>query len=96
MHDYMTRQMVALKPMTYAGWPVDAGDPFLATPIDGDYFIRCGRAKDAAPVATVAPPLVQKPVAEQPDPDAPAVTPAARRTYTRRPPAAAAPDAEGE
>ena len=54
MHAYMTRQMVALQPMTYAGWPVEAGDPFLATPIDGDYFIRCKRAKDAVPVAAPA------------------------------------------
>lgn len=54
MHEYMTRHMVALKPMTYAQMELAPGDQFRATPVDGDYFCRCGRAKDAqgAPAST--------------------------------------------
>lgn len=46
MHEYMTRAMVARKPMSYVGQDLRAGDEFFATPVDGDYFIKCGSAAD--------------------------------------------------
>lgn len=50
MHEYMTRHMVALIAMTYAQQELNPGDPFRATPIDGDYLARNRRAKDASHV----------------------------------------------
>lgn len=47
MHQYMTRAMVARKPMLYAGQEMQPGDGFMATPVDSEYFIRSGWAQDA-------------------------------------------------
>jgi hypothetical protein len=47
MYEYMTRAMVALKPVTYAGNEIKVGDTFTATPDDAGYLTRC---KIAAPV----------------------------------------------
>lgn len=73
MYQYMTRQMVALKPLTYALFPVNPGEVFLATPIDADYLTRCGKAepaKNIEPIATFhAPPAYEPVQAEPPDPE---------------------------
>jgi hypothetical protein len=45
----MNRAMVALKPFPYAGNELKPGDTFTATPVDGDYFIRCKTAADVVP-----------------------------------------------
>lgn len=76
MFEYMTRHMVAKRPMTYAGQDLQPGDPFVATPDDEGYFVRTNRAESIAepvPVAAVAPPpFVQSqppaPPPAQPDP----------------------------
>lgn len=52
MHDYLTRHLVATRPMTYAQRELVAGDPFFATAVDADYLVRCGRARDVQPAAT--------------------------------------------
>jgi hypothetical protein len=81
---YRTRHMVALKPHTYFGDEVAVGACFYATPVDGGYFIKIGRAEDApepqiqAPVSVappVAPPVfesVAEPAAVEPVTDEPA------------------------
>lgn len=54
---YRTRHMVALKPHTYFGDELAAGDCFYATPVDGGYFLKIGRAADAPepqPLSAVA------------------------------------------
>ena len=48
MHEYMTRQMVALKPLTYDGIDLRPGDPFMATPDDAGYFIKHRRAEEGS------------------------------------------------
>ena len=67
MYEYLTRAMVARKPMDYLGQALQPGESFVATPVDGDYFIKCGRANDAAvqssPVIAVAP-VAPPPAAE--------------------------------
>jgi hypothetical protein len=57
MHEYLTRAMVARKPITYCGQELRPGDPFAATPVDGDYLIKCGRAEDAAAEEAPAAPV---------------------------------------
>jgi hypothetical protein len=47
MITYMTRHMIALQGMTYAGQDLMPGDSFYATPDDEGYFVRNGRAKPA-------------------------------------------------
>lgn len=49
MHEYMTRPMVALKSFTYADWPLEIGDDFMATPDDVRSLERSGKAKPGAP-----------------------------------------------
>jgi hypothetical protein len=46
MYEYLMRAMVARKPMDYLGQTLQPGESFVATPVDGDYFIKCGRAED--------------------------------------------------
>lgn len=46
MLEYLTRQMVARKPLSYCGRELSPGDGFVATPVDGDYFIKSGSAED--------------------------------------------------
>jgi hypothetical protein len=70
MHDYLTRHLVATRPMTYAQRELVEGDPFTATPVDADYLVRCGRAREAA--QTVVPPAAASaPPAPQPEPQEP-------------------------
>jgi hypothetical protein len=72
MYEYMTRAMVARKPITYATQDLQPGDEFYATPVDADYFVKCGRAEDLVlPAATVevapvvvAPVIIAEPVIE--------------------------------
>lgn len=79
MHEYMTRHMVALKPFTYADWPLVPGDKFRATPDDAGYLTRCGRAKDVAPDVAPVPARVERlaaePAAELAPPTAPDAEP---------------------
>jgi hypothetical protein len=50
---YFTRHLVARVPMEYFAQRLQPGDEFHATHVDGDYFVKHGRARDAA--ATSAP-----------------------------------------
>jgi hypothetical protein len=59
MYEYMNRAMVALKPFPYAGNELKPGDTFTATPVDGDYFIRCKTAADVVPEVGIPPAVVQ-------------------------------------
>ena len=54
MHQYLTRQMVARKPLSYCGRELSPGDGFVATPVDGDYFIKGGFAEDIGAPELVA------------------------------------------
>lgn len=65
MYEYMTRAMVARKPITYATQDLQPGDEFYATPVDADYFVKCGRAEDLVlPESTVeVSPVVVAPAA---------------------------------
>lgn len=76
MHEYMTRHMVALTSMVYAQQELAPGDPFRATPIDGDYLARNRRAKDAQAAAVHAALVADTAPAEVSAPE-PAVAPAA-------------------
>ena len=49
MINYMTRHMVAVQAMAYAGQELMPGDSFFATPDDEGYFTRNGRARPAGP-----------------------------------------------
>jgi hypothetical protein len=62
MLNYLTRQMVARKPLTYLGRELSPGDAFVATPVDAEYFVRGGRAADADGSAPVVAPVVVLPV----------------------------------
>jgi hypothetical protein len=66
MQEYMTRRMVAAREMTYAEWPLRPGDEFCATPVDAEYFLRTGRAKDASSPAPAEFAPAQQIVAHQP------------------------------
>lgn len=78
MHEYMTRHMVALQPMTYADMIYEVGDLFLATPVDEPYLTRAGRARPAAAAdMQAAAPVVAPPPPEEPPPPAPVVEAAA-------------------
>lgn len=69
MHEYMTRQMVALKPLTYDGIDLKPGDPFMATPDDAGYFIKHGRAEDGGDqVHTPQQPATSAAPAQEPAP----------------------------
>lgn len=66
---YRTRHMVALKPHTYFGDELAAGDCFYATPVDGGYFLKIGRASDAPePVIPPLPIVAAPPVADPVEP----------------------------
>ena len=73
MQQYMTRRLVAMRDMTYAEWPLRPGDEFCATPVDAEYFLRNGRAREAAQVARVESAPVQQIVTAEPIPAAEAV-----------------------
>ena len=62
---YRTRHMVALKGFTYFDDDIAAGANFYATPVDGGYFVKIGRAKDA-PEPEVAPLQVYQPAQQAP------------------------------
>lgn len=47
MLNYMTRHLVALRAMPYAGQDLEPGDSFYATPDDERYFTRNGSARPA-------------------------------------------------
>lgn len=79
MHQYMTRAMVASKPLTYDGQSLQPGDEFYATAVDADYLIKCKRASDAEvkPTQPAAVALVVAPADDvRPAPELPAETPA--------------------
>jgi hypothetical protein len=61
---YLTRHMVALKPLTYVGEELRPGDAFAATEVDAEYFKRHKRAADkrADCESTLAP--AEKPAPE--------------------------------
>lgn len=57
---FLTCHLVALEPMTYFGANLEAGDPFMATPNDAEYFVRHRRAREALSSEQVpfTPPMV--------------------------------------
>lgn len=72
---YRTRHMVALKGFTYFDDEIAAGANFYATPVDGGYFVKIGRAADT-PEPVVAPLQVYQPAqpVEPVEPPAPEPT----------------------
>ena len=95
MHQYMTRRLVAKRPMTYAEWPLQPGDEFCATPVDAAYLIRCGKAAEpeehsvqpipVAETVEITPEVIEPAPTIEPEPaqDAePEERP--KRRYTRR------------
>lgn len=66
---YLTRNMVALKPITYLGRDLKEGEAFQATSDDAGYFVKHQKAADAAPtaspaLATATPSAVAQPSSE--------------------------------
>lgn len=49
---YLTRNLVARAALQYLGKAIAPGEAFQATDVDAGYFIRHGRAADAAPGTT--------------------------------------------
>lgn len=74
MQNYLTRHMVARGPLHYNGREMTAGERFVATPTDGDYFIKHQRAEDdaKAPQATLS--AVAPAAPPPPPPPAPELT----------------------
>jgi len=75
---YLTRQMVALKPLTYGGQELRPGDVFAATEVDAGYFAKHKRAANHE--AEIQAPMIE-PVAESvaPEPKLPDNPPTRRR-----------------
>jgi hypothetical protein len=46
MLEYLTRHMIALKPLTYCGKEIKPGEQFTATNVDAEYFARHKRAAE--------------------------------------------------
>ena len=57
MH-YMNRQLVAAAAFRHEGQNLQPGDSFYASPVDADYLVRKGTARDAQP--QVGKPIVPK------------------------------------